>query len=56
MRIELLAFEGCPNLEPARELLQAGMASLGITGEVRDPRIKRDSGIVACGCLHDEIA
>lgn len=34
MRIELLAFEGCPNLEPARELLQAGMASLGITGEV----------------------
>lgn len=27
MRIERLAFEGCPDLEPARERLQAGMAS-----------------------------
>ncbi len=36
MQIELLVFEGCPNLEPARELLQAGMASLGIAGEVRE--------------------
>lgn len=28
MRIERLAFEGCPDLKPARERLQAGMASL----------------------------
>ena len=36
MRIELLVFEDCPNLEPARELLQAGMASLGIAGDVQE--------------------
>ena len=40
MQIELLVFEGCPNLEPARDLLQAGMASLGIAGEVREIRVE----------------
>ncbi|BDU73166.1 putative iron-sulfur cluster-binding metallochaperone [Mesoterricola silvestris] len=40
MRIELLVFEGCPNLEQARVLLQAGMASLGIAGEVREIRVE----------------
>lgn len=40
MRIELLVFDGCPNLEPARELFQAGMASLGIAGEVREIRVE----------------
>lgn len=33
-----------------------GRESFAITGEVRDPRVRRDSGIVACGCLHDAIA
>lgn len=33
-----------------------GHNTFAITGEVRDPRVRRDSGIVACGCLHDEIA
>lgn len=27
-----------------------------VTGEERNPRIRRDNGIVACGCLHDDIA
>jgi hypothetical protein len=36
MKIELLVFEGCPNWEPALELLQAGMVSLGIAGEVQE--------------------
>lgn len=40
MRIELLVFDDCLNLEPARELLQAGMASLGIAGEVREIRVE----------------
>lgn len=39
MRIELLVFEGCPNWEPARELLQQGMASLGIAGEVQEIQV-----------------
>ena len=40
MRIELLVFEGCPNWGPARELLQAGMASLGIIGEIQEIQVK----------------
>ncbi len=36
MRIELLVFDGCPNWEPALNLIQAAMASLGIAGEVRE--------------------
>ena len=33
-----------------------GHNTFAITGEIRDPRVRRDNGIVACGCLHDEIA
>lgn len=33
-----------------------GHNTFAITGEVVDPSVKRDRGIVACGCLHDEIA
>lgn len=33
-----------------------GHNSFAITGEIRDPKERRDNGIVACGCLHDEIA
>lgn len=40
MRIELLVCEGCPILESARELLQAGMTSLGIAGEVLEIRVE----------------
>lgn len=40
MRIELLVVEGCPNLVPARELLQASMASLGIVGQVQEIRVE----------------
>lgn len=40
MRIELLVFEGCPNLEPAWKLFQVGMASLGIAGEVQEIRVE----------------
>lgn len=36
MKIELLAFDGCPNLEPARELLRASLESLGIAGEIQE--------------------
>ncbi len=32
---------------------QPGRFSL--TGEIRDSRRRRDGGVVACGCLHDEI-
>ena len=40
MRIELLVFEGCPNTEPARDLLKAGMTSLGIAGEIQEIRVE----------------
>ena len=35
----------------------AGNASgyFSLTGEIRDSRRRRDDGIVACGCLHNEI-
>ncbi|TIX43793.1 MAG: hypothetical protein E5V40_01755 [Mesorhizobium sp.] len=33
-----------------------GHNTFAITGEIRDPSVKRDGGIVACGCVHDEIA
>jgi hypothetical protein len=33
-----------------------GSNDFTITGEVRDPGVRRDSGIVACGCLHDDTA
>ncbi|RWF33767.1 hypothetical protein [Mesorhizobium sp.] len=33
-----------------------GHNTFAITGEVRDPSVIRDRGIVACGCVHDEIA
>jgi hypothetical protein len=33
-----------------------GRNSFAITGEVRDPRVTRDRGIIACGCLHEDIA
>lgn len=36
MKIELLAFEGCSNWEPAKELLWTSMDSLGIAGEIRE--------------------
>ena len=26
-----------------------------ITGEIRDSRVRRDNGIIACGCLHEDI-
>lgn len=32
-----------------------GHESFAITGEIRDSRIRRDNGIVKCGCIHDEI-
>lgn len=40
MRIELLVFEGCPNWGQGKEMLQAGMASLGIAGEVQEIRVE----------------
>lgn len=40
MKIELLVFDGCPNWEPALELLQASMASLGIAGEVQEIQVE----------------
>lgn len=33
-----------------------GHESFSITADVRDPKVRRDGGIVACGCMHDEIA
>lgn len=33
-----------------------GHNTFAITGEIRDPKERRDNGIVACGCLHEEIA
>lgn len=32
-----------------------GHNSFAITGEIRDPRVRQDNGIVSCGCIHDEI-
>jgi hypothetical protein len=32
-----------------------GHNSFAITGEIRDSRYRKDNGIVACGCLHDDI-
>lgn len=40
MRIELLVFDGWPNWEAARELFRAGMASLGISGEIQEIQVK----------------
>lgn len=33
-----------------------GKNSFAITGEIIDPKERRDRGIVACGCLHEDIA
>jgi len=33
-----------------------GHNTFSITGEIRDKRVKRERGIVALGCLHDDIA
>ncbi|MER8924301.1 hypothetical protein [Mesorhizobium sp. M0859] len=46
IRAELRFDDNCKN----------GHSTFSITAEVRDPALRRDSGIVACGCLHDEIA
>lgn len=48
MRIERPVFEGCPTWEPARELLQAGMASLGILGEVHEIQVGSPEQAHAC--------
>ena len=36
MKIELLAFEGCPNWGPAKELLRGSLERLGIAGEIQE--------------------
>ncbi|RWO06327.1 MAG: hypothetical protein EOS07_22070 [Mesorhizobium sp.] len=46
IRAELRFDDNCKN----------GHSTFAITAEIRDPRMRRDRGIVACGCLHDEIA
>jgi hypothetical protein len=33
--VEILAFGGCPNAEPARELAQAAAAAVGVEAEIR---------------------
>lgn len=33
-----------------------GHNSFAITAEEKDPKVRRDGGIVACGCMHEEIA
>lgn len=48
MRIERLVFDGCPNWEPAREMLQAGMASLGIPGEFHEIQVGSPEQAHAC--------
>jgi hypothetical protein len=40
MKVELLVFEGCPNWGPARDLLRASMASLGIAGEIQEIQVE----------------
>ncbi|UVK46769.1 hypothetical protein BPNPMPFG_002477 [Mesorhizobium sp. AR07] len=46
IRAELRFDDNCKN----------GHATFAITAEIRDPAVIRDRGIVACGCLHDDIA
>lgn len=46
IRAELRFDDSCRN----------GHATFAITGEVRDPSVRQDRGIVACGCLHEDIA
>jgi len=39
----------------ATATLHGEPAYFSVTGELRDTRLRRDGGIVACGCLHAEI-
>lgn len=40
MKVELLVFEGCPNHEPARLLLQDCLSSLGIITEITEVQVE----------------
>lgn len=46
MTVELRFDDDCGN----------GHNSFAITGTLRDSRVKQDGGVVACGCMHDDIA
>ena len=45
--IEILYFEGCPNYEPARELVNEVVAELGTEAEIRHVQIETNEEAIA---------